>query len=116
MKLLKVTDKAKEKYKSQTKGNQDTSDDQVIKKLTRNVILVKETAPDRISWGWKGIIYSYGSLDIIVRFGTVVDVQNKVGKFTHWKTPKYRYMDLNKRLGITDCKFKNKKKKFKRVK
>lgn len=114
MKLLKATQKALQQYKETVKGNKMISTDEALKKLTRNVQLVKESAPERIALTWKGLRYSYGNLDITVRFGKVVEVVNHKDyreRPDDWDFPKKRYIQLNKELGIVDCKFNKKKKK-----
>ncbi|PLR72197.1 hypothetical protein [Bacillus sp. UMB0728] len=113
MKLLKATQKALQQYKETVKGNNKISTDEALKKLTRNVRLVKESAPERIALTWKGLKYSYGNLDITVRFGKVIEVVNHKDyreRPDDWDFPKKRYIELNKELGITDCKFSKKKK------
>lgn len=113
MKLLKVSDKAFKKYKSTVRGNENITYEQAQKKLTRNAVLVKETAPERIKRKWFNVTYSYGNLDIICRFGTVIDIVNHKGVFdSNWKFPRHSYQHLNKVMGIPDDKFK--KNSFKR--
>ena len=76
LKLLKITDNALQQYRENVKDNQYTTLEQAVRKMTRNVQLVKEYAPDRVKCTWKGIIYSYGNLDIKVRFNTVIEIVN----------------------------------------
>ena len=108
MKLLNVKEQALEKYKSQVKGNRNISTEQARRKLTRNVALVKETSRNRIKFTLRGLIYKYGNLHITVRFGTIVDIENHKNYKEHpnnWIFPKRRYIELNKQLGIDDCKY-----------
>lgn len=106
MKLKELTTKAYNQYRSEVKGNQSISFDQAEKKLNRNLILVKETAPDRITT--KGLFtttYTYGNMKITTRFNKIVKVVNHKGMSLLWDFPETRYKELNKQLGILDCKF-----------
>lgn len=114
MKLLNLTGKAYDKYRLSVKGNGNIAYDQAQKKLTRNVVLVKETIERKpyekkrfMSRSLRGVTYHYGNLDITVRFGKIVDIENNKGQPVKWSFPRERYQQLNKELGILDCKYKN---------
>ncbi|MGG2091333.1 hypothetical protein AB1283_01025 [Bacillus sp. S13(2024)] len=107
MKLLKLTAKAYMEYCYTVKGNERTTFDQAKRKLSRNVQLVKEAAPDRIVRGLFYNTYHYGNMKITVRLGKIIKVENSKGKPVKWKFPKERYIELSKEFGITDSKFGN---------
>ncbi|PHA03037.1 hypothetical protein COE51_01455 [Bacillus pseudomycoides] len=107
MKLLKLTPKAYMEYCYTVKGNERTTFEQAQKKLSRNVQLVKETAPDRIVRGLFYNTYKYGNMSITVRLGKVIKVENTKGKPVKWKFPKERYIQLSKEYGVLDNKFDN---------
>ncbi|PAD70833.1 hypothetical protein CHH83_01905 [Bacillus sp. 7586-K] len=116
MKLLEITDEALEQYRTTVRGNENITYDQAQRKLTRNVILVKDFAPERIkrSWLTLGKNFAYGNLHIIVRSGKIIKIVNHKGrKQDSWNPPKHEYIKLCKLLGIEDNKYK--KKKFKKV-
>lgn len=108
MKLLKVPNDIYEKYKDTVKGNENTSLDQVRRKLTRNMLLAKEVTP-RSKWerliGNK--IYHYGNLHFVVRYGKVIELKNyKGGKhYGGWRLDEKKRMELTIKLGIEDSKF-----------
>lgn len=110
IKLLEVTDKALEQYRTQVNGNLYITKEQAVKKLTRNVILVSDHAPERITKS--GILkktYSYGNLDITVKLGKIIKIVNHKGQQSNWHPPKQEYIKLCKQLGIEDNKYKVKK-------
>ena len=109
MKLFKVSKKALEQYRTTVKGNENTPDDQVVKKLSRNIQLVIETAPERITKGFFRTTFKYGNLYILTRGDTVVKILNHKGSPAKWKFPRQRYIEINEQLGITDCKYNSKK-------
>lgn len=108
MKLLKLSDKAYEQYRTKVKGNENITRDQASKKITRNVLLAKEVPPrytlDRLL-GSK--LYHYGNLHIIVRWGKVLQIYNHFGGQYHndWVLDKEKYIKLTKELGIEDSKY-----------
>lgn len=109
IKLYDLKAEAYEEYRTQVKGNENTPYDLARKKLTRNVLLgVKK----------KGVLntltlkqeYIYGNLKIVMRFGTIVKIENHTTDVVKgWKLNKKEYERLSKELGITDSKFKKKK-------
>lgn len=102
MKLLSLSKKAYEQYCKTVKGNENAPYDQALKKLNRNIILVKEFAPERIHRRWFTKIFAYGNLDIYVKFGTIVKVVNHKGESENFEYPQERYQELSKLLGILD--------------
>lgn len=109
IKVYDLTAEAYEEYRTQVKGNSETSYELARKKLTRNVLLgVKK----------KGVLntltlkqeYIYGNLKIVMRFGTIVKIENHTADtVSGWKLNKKEYERLSKLLDIPDSKFKKKK-------
>lgn len=108
LKILKIKPAAIEAYRNDVKRNYDIEEDQDRRKLTRNVMLVKEFRPEGIKKGFISKTYSYGNLKITVRHNTIIKVRNIKGDPEPWNFPKKRYIELNKLLGIRDCKFSSK--------
>lgn len=109
MLVLGITEKALAQYRKTVKNNHATSSDQVLLKMIRNVTLVKETHPSRVRKRLFYTEYAYGNLIIKVnRKKQVFEILNKKDQDVdqvNWKFPKRRYIELNKELGIKDCKF-----------
>ncbi|WP_437132724.1 hypothetical protein [Bacillus atrophaeus] len=109
MEVLGITKKALEYYKDNVKGNKSINPDQAVLKMIRNVRLVKETHPKRVKKRLLHTQYAYGNMLIKVnRKKQVFEIINKSGDESYdpdWKFPKRRYIELNKELGIKDCKF-----------
>lgn len=103
--MYEVSRKALDQYRQTVKGNEKTSKSQVVLKLSRNIQLVKEEAPDRIEKKLLTTTYKYGNLHIATRFGRIVSVINHAGKPVDWTFPQKRYIQLNREYGIKDCKF-----------
>lgn len=105
MKLLKVSDEIYEQYCETVKGNENTSLDQVRRKLTRNMMLAKEVIP-KSKWerfiGNK--IYHYGNLHFTVRHGKVIELKNHKGgkKYGGWYLDRKKRTQLTIELGIID--------------
>ncbi|MFT0803302.1 hypothetical protein VSK91_19875 [Bacillus swezeyi] len=102
MKMLKVTDNALNYYRESVKGNKNITKEQARAKLTRNVKLVQDEAPERVlRSGLFSKVYMYHDLHITVRNGKVIKVVNlKRPRFS-----KKRYIELSKALGIKDIKY-----------
>ncbi|TCJ01141.1 hypothetical protein [Cytobacillus praedii] len=109
MKILKLTDKVYNQYRENVRGNEHITLDQAVRKLSRNVQLVEEVAPERIKRHLLSVTYSYGNLDIRVLFGTIVSIINHKGEASDWKFPKRRYIELTKEYQIDDDKFNTKR-------
>lgn len=109
MKLFKVSKKALDQYRDTVRDNKHVSQELAQKKLTRNIMLVKETAPHRIEKGFLTVTYKYGNLFITTLGNIVVRVVNHKGKPLKWRFPKERYIQLSEQLEIEDSKFKSKK-------
>lgn len=105
MKLLDLSYKAYTQYMEQVRGNENISFDQAQRKLSRNVLLVVETAPERVVRGLFSTKYKYGNLTIVVRNRKIVKVVNYKGKPVGWKINKQRYTELSKELGIVSSKY-----------
>lgn len=105
MKLLNLKNSAYEYYKQNVKGNETISYEQAQKKLTRNVHLAdqKKSVSNTLKLQQE---YIYGCLKIIVRFGAIVELENKTkDTIPGWKVNKNKYIYLTKELGIDDNKF-----------
>ncbi|MBD1379095.1 hypothetical protein [Metabacillus arenae] len=108
MKILKLSKKAYKQYTTTVKGNEDTDMDQVARKLTRNIQIVKEKV-ERHKWMKEKLIhesmfwttYCYGDLHIKVWNGKVIRVKNFQGdnEFEFF-VPKRRYEQISKQLRI----------------
>jgi hypothetical protein len=110
MKILKLPDDIYKKYVLYVKNNEYTQRDQAAKKISRNVILVKELAPkEYIKRIWLTTTYEYGNLSISVKLGKVVDIVNRRGwvEIPWMNTREFRklYGELTASLRIEDCKF-----------
>lgn len=106
IKLLEITDEALEQYRSQVNGNAYTTKEQAVKKLTRNYILVRDYAPERINRKLFSKVYSYGNLDMEIRFGKIIKIENHRGRpQDNWHPNKQEYIRLCKLLGIEDNKY-----------
>lgn len=75
MRIYRVSQAIKNYYKNSVKYNNETSDDMVAKKLTRNIHLSKELNP--ILKIFK--VYQYGNLFIITLGNTIVWLHNIKG-------------------------------------
>lgn len=103
MKILRLTDKAYEQYKTTVKGNQNISKDQARKKLTRNVLLADEIELDRKDRLLGKKRFRYGNMTIHLQFGYIVHIENVKGKFIRgWIKDFKKYDYLTKELGIVD--------------
>lgn len=112
LKLYKLPEEVYKQYQQQVKGNANITYEQAVKKLNRNIQLVKETAPERIERKFLSVTYKYGNLHLVTRLGKIVKLVNHKDYKQYsddWIFPKKRYIQLNKELGIDDCKFSKKK-------
>lgn len=105
MKVFKLTEKALKYYQTTVRGNKDVNADQAARKLSRNIQLVKEMAPERIKTSILGTTYSYGNLDITVRLGKIVHIKNSWTESNDFHINENRYIELSDLLEIEDCKF-----------
>ncbi|WP_137743398.1 hypothetical protein [Robertmurraya siralis] len=111
MKIYKLPEKIYKLYQQQVKGNENITYDQAVKKLCRNIQLVKEKAPERIERKLLNVTFKYGNLHITTRLGKIIKLVNHKDYKQYsddWIFPKRRYIELNKELGIEDCKFSKK--------
>jgi hypothetical protein len=99
IKLYNVKPEVFEYYRLNTKGNRNTSHDQIIKKLTRNVLLSRKLNNDKDG----NEIYQYGRLLITVNPNTytITEISNYTISNYYWNGKHTRKYDmLNKILGI----------------
>lgn len=97
-KLLKVSRTALNDYRTTVKGNTYIPKLEARKKLTRNVLMVKDDVIE------KGNVktYRYGNLVIAVEGKKVIAISNYKGKLKHFKKDKKRYYELNRELQIKE--------------
>jgi len=109
VKIYKISPQAKSYYRYDVKGNDALDDQQIAYKLSRNILLAHKVKSKK----WFGRqSYIYGNLKIDVRWNTIVSIYNHPSNLVPtWKLNEKDYIELNKRLGIKDCKFKKKTKK-----
>lgn len=105
MKLIRLSKKAYELYRTTVRDNEDITYGQSRHKLTRNIILAKNITPveERIKL-IQTQVFAFGNLYITVRLNKVVDIKNHKGRNVHrdWKFDEKRYIELNEILGIVD--------------
>lgn len=104
IKLLQVSDKVIEAYRREVKGNERLPTDQVIKKIHRNIQLVKEADKKYIKRNLFSTTYMYGNLHLKVKFNKVIELVNHKGRHTDWHVNWKRYEQLSRQLGILDYK------------
>lgn len=105
MKLLGVSRRSLNQYRTTVRGNETTVKDQVKRKLTRNVDCANEIEhPSEFQRFIGTKLYTYGNLHITVRWGKVVNIKNHEGgyHFKSWKKDMKKYKRLTKELGILD--------------
>lgn len=100
MKILKMSPRVYKYYITQVRDNENTSYDQACKKLTRNVQLCKEFAPEKIKKFLNRTTYYYGNLTIKVRGKRVVKLENHKGVANKTNVDEKRYIELSREFGI----------------
>jgi hypothetical protein len=103
LKILKLTDKVYDTYKSFVRHNDDITRELAEKKLTRNVMLAKEVEPrSEFEKQIGNRVYQYGNLQIVVRRDKVVHIWNNKGvnAYTNWELDIVKYVELSRELGI----------------
>lgn len=103
IKLLKVNKKLIDKYRDVVKGNKEKPDDQVVKRLTRNVIMANEVNHSNKFKRWIGVkVYHYGNLHITLIGNRVIEIVNHPGghHYKGWRKDEKLYNKLNEKLGI----------------
>jgi hypothetical protein len=114
IRLLNLKESAFNYYRTNVKGNLNISFEQAQKKLSRNVLLAVERT------SLKNILkcqqeWIYGNLRIIVRFGTIIEIENHIQDVVPgWVCDQKKYEAISKELGIYENKFKRdiKKRKY----
>jgi hypothetical protein len=105
LKILKLTDKVYDTYKSFVRHNDDITRELAEKKLTRNVMLAKEIEPrSEFEKQIGNRVFMYGNLEIVTRRDKVVHIWNNKGvnAYTNWELDRVKYVELSKQLGIID--------------
>jgi hypothetical protein len=115
IRLLNLKESAFNYYKQHVKGNETISYEQACKKLTRNILLaVDKTNLKNMLKGKQ--VYIYGCLKIVVRFGTIIEIENHIqDTIPGWTCDQKRYEQISKELGIYENKFKQNVKKRKYI-
>jgi hypothetical protein len=115
IRLLNLKESAYQYYRTNVKGNLNISFDQAQKKLTRNVLLaVEKTSLKNILKCQQ--VYIYGNLKIIVRFGTIIEIENHIQDIVPgWTLDQKKYEQISRELGIYENKFKQNVKKRKYI-
>lgn len=89
-------------YRKKVKGNEDISDDQARRKMTRNMLLAypykRESSVKKHPRTW----YSYGSLRFIVKDNKVTSLINHQRVFKAWVKDWDKYKELNARFDIEE--------------
>ncbi|MED3792448.1 hypothetical protein P4571_08325 [Niallia alba] len=99
MKILQISKNVFDYYRNNVKGNENTSSEQIQRKLTRNMLLAHKVD----STGYHGQMYQYGCLWFVVnKRGKVTWIKNGCFPPTNWKLDTKRYIELNRDLGIKD--------------
>jgi hypothetical protein len=99
-KLLKITPRVYEYFRTKVKGNEDATYDLTTRKLNRNIQLAKEFMPDLISKHLGTTTYRYGNLHIKTRFNKIINIKNHYGTGSHWNVDEKRIHTLNVKYGI----------------
>jgi hypothetical protein len=105
LKILELTDKAYEAYKSFVRHNDDITRELASKKITRNVMLAKEIEPrSEFEKQIGNRVYEYGNLEIVTRRDKVVHIWNNKGvnAYTGWELDAVKKVDLSRELSIID--------------
>jgi hypothetical protein len=100
VKLFNLKNSAYEQYRQTVKGNETITYEQAQKKLTRNVLLSvrKKSLSNTLKLQQE---YIYGYMRIIVRFGIIVEIENKIkDTIPRWSKDKEKYIKISKELGI----------------
>lgn len=90
-------------YQRFVKANENISEDQANRKMTRNMMLAMAYKRDGEAKKSPRVWYSYGCLRFIVKNGEVIWIQNKLPMMKGWYKDYEKYAQLNKELGILDC-------------
>lgn len=115
MRLLNLKESAYQTYRLTVRGNETISFDQARLKLNRNVLLAVERKSLKNTLKCKHE-YIYGCLKIVVRFGRIIDVENRINDpIPGWECDRNEYERISKQLGIYDNKFKQNVKKRKYI-
>jgi hypothetical protein len=105
LKILELTDKAYEAYKSFVRHNDDITRELAAKKITRNVMLAKEIEPrGEYEKQIGNRVFMYGNLMIVTRRNKVVHIWNnkRINAYEGWELDRVKYVELSKELGIID--------------
>lgn len=95
---VKLSSLSEAKYR-ESKGNKFLSQEDIVNKMTRNMLLVHK--PKRINVGANEcLIFFYGALRIIYSNGTVHNIHNKSDYPKRWQKDKDKYDYFSKILGV----------------
>lgn len=103
IKIYKVSPDVITYYKQNVKGNKDLNDHEITLKITRNILIAHKVNKNILTGK---ATYIYGNLLIRCKWNKVIEVNNSPeNSISTWKLSKKKYIELNKMLGIKDCKF-----------
>ena len=95
---VKLSNLSETKYR-ESKGNKFLSQEDIVNKMTRNMLLVHK--PKRINVGVnESLIFFYGALRIIYSNGTIHNIHNKSNYPKRWQKDKEKYAYYSKILGV----------------
>lgn len=96
MKLYEVSRGVCNYYRKHVKGNQEVSDIEVQKKLTRNINMTKVTVP----LGNSRSVYLYGNLHIFTKGNMIIKLKNYRQSMDWFYKDRKQFKELNQLLGI----------------
>lgn len=96
MKLYEVSQGVCNYYRKHVKGNQEVSDVEVQKKLTRNINMTKVTVP----LSNNRVIYLYGNLHITVKGNKIIKLKNNKQPTDWFYKDRKKFNELNQMLGL----------------
>lgn len=89
-------------YRKSIRGNEDISEDQARRKMTRNMMLAYPYRQESRAKKHPRTFYTYGSLRFIVRDNIVISLINHQKVFKVWKKDWDKYNELNIRFEIDE--------------
>jgi hypothetical protein len=99
--FLKLTQESYNVYRESVKGNEDITLDQAARKVSRNCHYVRDKEKGKVvKNGWFTTTYSYGNLDIVVRWGKVLSISNKKGNGVTMNIDRKYYNELSSLYGV----------------
>lgn len=103
--LIKLNKASLSYYQRFVKANENISEDQANRKMTRNMLLAMPYKKDSEAKKNPRVWYSYGCLRFIVKNNEVIWIQNKLPMMKGWYKDYEKYETLNKELEIINNNF-----------